>query len=240
MNSRWLTALVVFVAISGVAEEAHEHEQEDGIEHHHGHVHGGPLFKGETTVAVGLTIGGTVLVVLTFLGIIWKPIDAAFRRSRFRSRWEKRATRFGFAAITTVLAALVMGAVTYFGINQDHHKHSQGELTPLHGGQVTKVDRFALEMVARRTGELRLYLTTLEGAAPTGWDVKGDVIMPQRVIGVSEGSATNLVLPIKVNYDASYFGAYTMPFAVRDLPVHLALKIKDQSMEADFQLRVQD
>jgi hypothetical protein len=239
MNWRFFAASLALACVCYAAEKSHEHEHEG--EEHPGHVHGGPLFTGETAVSVGLTAGGTVLVGLTLLAILWKPIDAAFRRSRFRSRWERRATRVCFAVVTLILASGIVGGVTYYGVSGGQHSvRGEDQLRPLHGGQVTTSDRFALEMVARRTGELRLYITPLAGETPTSWDIKGEVSIPQSAIGASGSTATNQVLPIKVNYDGSYFGAYTLPFTVRSLPVHLSLRIKEHGIDLDFRLPVED
>ena len=159
---RWFAVLAALVCLCDGAEQMHEQEHES--EEHHGHVHGGPLFTGETAVSIGLTAGGTILVGLTLLAILWKPIDAAFRRSQFRSRWERRSTRVSFALGTLILASVLVGGVTYYGVSVDHHS-VRDKLRPLHGGQVTTSDRFALEMVARRIGELRLYITPLADPA---------------------------------------------------------------------------
>src|ERR1051325_6989209 len=98
--------LLALMCASYGVEESHEHDHEHEGEEQKGPTHGGALFQGQAPVAFGLPAGGTILVALTMLAILWKPIDGAFRRSRFRSRWEQRSTRVGFAVGTLILSAV--------------------------------------------------------------------------------------------------------------------------------------
>lgn len=199
----------------------------------------GPPATSTVLISLGLTAGGAVFVSLTLLAILWKPIDIAFRRSRFRARWEQRSTRIVFAVGVILLAGVIVGGATYFAIEkEEHEEHSadKGKLKPKRGGEVMKVDRFVVEMIARRTGEFRLYLDTLEGNRPGAWDVKPTITFTQ---GAGEG-AQKTVLLMKLTPDGDHFATVAMPPQAPKIPLHLSLRVFDQTYEVDFDLPVQD
>lgn len=238
MNWKTLAILLSVAWVCYAADEpAHD---EPG---HEGHHHGGPPPKAWTITSLILTAGGGVLVSLTLLAILWKPIDAAFRRSRFRPRWEARATRIGFACAVAILAAIAMGSMGYWSVERAEHAQHEAvsdPLRPQHGGVVAKADRFVIELLARRMGEIRLFMMVTKGDVPTLWDVKPTVTVPMTLNQGSTRVATNQVLPMKATPDGGYFVARTFPFPTRQTKVHLSVKIKDQTFELDYDLPVQD
>jgi hypothetical protein len=136
-----------------------------------------------------------------------------------------------------------VGGLTYLQMIQatpDHHDGKPAPARAVHGGVATNADGFAFEMLARRTGEMRLYITPLEGQALSAWDVKGNVTMPSSVFNATANVETNQVLPLKLNYDGSFFGAYGLPFESKQVPVHVSLKIKEKNLDVEFNLPVED
>ncbi|MSR65488.1 MAG: hypothetical protein EXS18_06870 [Verrucomicrobiae bacterium] len=231
MNRRVLVVIVALslgcCALAQAAEPGHE-----------GHHHGGSS-EGLTITSLLLTSGGAVIVTLTLLAILWKPIDTAFRLSRFRARWEQRSTRVSFAIGAIVLAGVAVGTFTHLANkNSDHalDTHNSGVPQPKNGGELKVVSRYGLELVLRRTGEVRLYITILNGDTPTSWDIKASVI-PTR--GFFNGTPTNAV-PLKLNANSSYFVSVVPPPEKRQAGIHLSLAIKDEKVEVDFEMPVQD
>lgn len=247
------------LALAGYAQETADHDHERDAEmhgeamhedpahaesgDHAGHEHGGPPPKGLVLSSIILTAGGAVLVSLTLLAIFWKTIDAAFHKSRFRESWQRRSTRVLFAIGVMIVAGAVVGGITWFQVvSHEHETEVAGatELRPLYGGVVKRIDRFAVELVARRTGEVRMYLGTLEGKAPSSYDVNAEVVVPQTTTHGDETSVSHDLLPMKLNYDGTYFLAVALPFQSRDITAHLILRVFDQTYEADYELQVQD
>lgn len=241
------------LAVVSFAQETHDHDHDhehdqaapaaaDG-DSHAGHGHGGPPPKGMTLVSIGLSAGGAVLVSLTLLALFWRSIDGAFIRSRFRERWQQTSTKALFALGVMVVAAAIVGGVAF--LKFDHHEHDEtgggpSALRPVYGGVVQQLDRFAVEMVARRTGEVRLYLTPLEGAMPSAWDIKATVIVPQLAVAGGTNSVSYESFPMKIAAAGSYLAAYAAPFPSRQIQVHLTLRVPDQTIETDFELPVRD
>jgi hypothetical protein len=199
-----------------------------------------PPSKGFVLVSLLIASGGAVIVTLTLLAILWKPIDAAFRRSRFCARWERRSTRVGFAVGAIVLAGVAVGTITYIATRHSDHElldaHDSGVPEPENGGVIKIVSRFGLELLLRRTGEVRLYITTLNGETPSAWDIKASV-NPTK--GFSSESPTNAV-PLKLNANSSYLVSVLPPPEKRQAGLHLSLAIKQDKFEVDFDMPVQD
>lgn len=212
---------------------------DDDVDEHGIHHHGGPPPKGITLVSLGLSTGGAVIVSMTLLALLWNPIDAAFRRGRFRSQWERRSTRVGFALGVMALAGVIVGIATFAVITGSEHAEHRDEaalLQPQHGGQVMRSGRYVLEMFVRRTGELHLYVHVTEGVIPEAWQMDAKItISPQ-----PPGPAGPTTMPLEHSPDGSYFVGILMPPKERNLGVHLSLHVLNDDIKTDFNLPVQD
>lgn len=232
MNWRILTVVCALACCCW----AFAQEDEPG---HEGHHHGGPPPKELTLTSLLLSTGGALLVSLTLLAILWKPIDAAFRLSRFRARWEQRGTRVMFAIGVVVLVGVVFGIGTVLVSKNQEHDHAHGEKDAAqsqHGGTVQVKDGYALELLMRRTGEVRLFINQFPGEAPSSFDIKARVIPLQ---GFFSEMPTNAI-PLKVSGDAAYFLTVTEPPKDKKVRMHLSITIRKDDIELDYDLPVQD
>jgi len=224
--------------------EGHDHEGEArrGGDSHAGHGHSGPPPEGLTFTSLALTAGGGVLVSAAFLAILWKPIDGAFRRSRFRDRWQTGNLRIGFAVGVTVVITLAFAGTAYVKLS-GHGRHEEGTFDPLKprfGGVAAKAGDYVIELVARRTGEVRFYMFQMGGKMPTSWDIKPTITVPATITDGGTAVVTNQVVPMKVMTDGSHFVTTVFPFQDRRAKIHLSVKVKEEEFELDYDLPVQD
>jgi hypothetical protein len=253
MIRRILICLLAFASACWAQE--HDHHDHDGHDHaghdhgaeggddHAGHDHGGPPPEGWTFASLALTAGGGVLVSLALLAVFWKPIDAAVRRSRFRPRWEQRATRAMFGAIFVMLVAGIIGGYGYWKFGHHHPEEmdvEQAMLRPRFGGTAQKLGDYVVELLARRTGEVRFYLVPVEGSMPTKWELAPTITVPVVVPDGATRTVTNEVVQMKADPGGEYFVARTFPFPSRQIRVQLALTVKGESFEVQYDLTVRD
>lgn len=251
MNWKLLVILLSFACACYAADEhGHEgqHHDEPG---HEGHGHGGPPPKGLTIASLMLTAGGGLLVSAALLAIFWKPIDAAFRKSRLRPNWERQTVRLGFGVAFVIVATAIMATIAHTNMERTEHKELAARsdpMRPAHGGVVKKAERFAIELVARRTGEVRFYMTVLEGAMPGLWDVKPSLSVPVLITNATTSIVTNEIIPMKPVNDGSCFAAMTSPLENPRTRMHLSVKVKDRNQgkeedkvfNLDYDLPVRD